>query len=82
MTLPDFGKQENRQGIIQIMPTTESLVSSGYLSASVNVGVAKLLRIAAEIGVTEKCEAFLAEAGPNVEKIVEVVNALKLKKGA
>ncbi len=30
---------------------TESLVSSGYLSASVNVGVAKLLAIAAEIGV-------------------------------
>lgn len=38
--------------------------------------------LAAEIGVSEKCEAFLAEAGPNVEKIVEVINALKVKKGA
>lgn len=50
-------------------------------------GTAEALRtearaLATELGVTEKCEAFLAEAGPNVEKIVEVINALKLKKGA
>ena len=38
--------------------------------------------LAVELGVTEKCETYLAEAGPNVEKIVEVINALKLKKGA
>ncbi len=33
------------------MSNTESLVSSGYLSASVNIGVAKLLRVAESIGV-------------------------------
>ena len=33
------------------MSSTESLVSSGYLSASCNVGVAKLLRVAEQICV-------------------------------
>ena len=50
-------------------------------------GTAEALRaearaLAVDMGVLEKCETFLAEAGSNVEKIVEVVNALKVKKGA
>ncbi len=74
----------NRFGLPEELPLSWAdfwrAVESGH-------GTAEALRVearalATEIGVAEKCEAFLAEAGPNVEKIVEVINALKLKKGA
>lgn len=74
----------NRFGLPEELPLSWAdfwrAVETGHGTAETLRAEARAL--ASELGFTEKCEAFLAEAGPNVEKIVEVINALKVKKGA